>query len=464
VVYDVAVVGGGNAALVAALSARERGASVVLLERAPREWRGGNSKYTRNFRCAHEGPDEVMAGTYDVDEFLAELVAVAGDEPIDRGLARLVIERSLGLPAWMERHGVRWQAALRGTLQLSRTNRFFLGGGKALVNVYYEAAARAGVRIVYDAPVTGFRFDAARCTAAVAAFAQGEAAVEARAFVLASGGYEANKEWLARSWGPGASRFVIRGCRYNDGAPVQRLLEAGARPEGVPGAFHGTAVDARSPDFDSGIVTRIDSIPFGIVVNSAGERFYDEGEDLWPKRYATWGRLIAQQEGQTAFSIFDSTVVGRFIPPLYPPVSTPTIAALAEAIGVPAGQLEATVAAYNAATATDARARFDRSRLDGCGTAGLDPPKSNWALPIDTPPFHAFPLRPGITFTYFGVAVDEGARVARADGGAFANLFAAGEAMAGNVLKRGYLAGVGMTIGTVSGRIAGEEAAACAHA
>jgi tricarballylate dehydrogenase len=459
VLADVVVVGGGNAALCAALSARLNGATVVVLERASVDWRGGNSKYTRNVRCAHDGRSQT-AEPYTTTAFLEDLRRVAQGEPFDEELARLMIERSSDVPAWMTARGVRWQPALRGTLALANTNHFFLGGGKALVNHYYLAAERLGVRVEYGTTVKGFRFSHGRCIGAVAE-RQGGACdvVDGRAFVVASGSYEANKQWLAKVWGDGVANFSIRGCAQNDGLALDALLEAGARPAGNRGAFHGIAVDARAPEYDGGIVTRVDTIPLGIVVNEHSARFYDEGEDIWPKRYAIWGRLIAEQDSQTAYSIFDSRATGRFIPPAYPPIAAPSIAELAVKLSLDRHLLESTVRSFNAATTCDPSDRYELVALDGRRTHGLSPDKTNWALPIDTPPYYAFPLRPGVTFTYFGVAVDSHARVATADGGQLANVFAAGEAMAGNILKRGYLAGVGMTIGTVFGEISGTEAA-----
>jgi len=217
------------------------------------------------------------------------------------------------------------------------------------------------------------------------------------------------------------------------------------------------AIDARAPLYDGGIVTRIDAIPFGIAVNAAGVRFYDEGEDLWPKRYAIWGKLIAEQPGQTAYAIFDSTMHGRFIPAVYRPFAAGSIPELAEQLGLDPPTLAATVAEYNAAG--PAGGEFRPGLLDGWATRGRTPPKSNWAVAIGAPPFYGYPLRPGITFTYLGVTVDERARVVRDDGEAFDNVYAAGECMAGNILGRGYLAGFGLTIGSVFGRIAGEQAA-----
>lgn len=396
------MVGGGNAALVAALAAREEGASVLLLEKEPPEWRGGNSKYTRNIRCATDA--------YPTEELMADLVGVTGEE-LDRDLAAFTIAESAAVPAWMERQGIRWQPALRGTMNLERTNRFFLGGGKALVNAYYRRAAEVGVEVRYSAPVTSLD-------------------LPGRAVVVAAGGFEANLEWLGRYWGEAAANFVVRGARANDGGPLALLLEAGAAERGNPRGFHAIAVDARSPRYDGGIATRVDSVPLGFVVNRDGKRFYDEREDIWPKRYAVWGRLIAEQPGQVAYSIFDSRVAGTFIPPAYEAHTAPTVGELAASFGLDPATVERSVAEANAGT-----------------------------FKVDAPPFYGYPLRPGITFTYLGVAVDRQARVLKPSGEALTGIYAAGEVMAGSILRHGYLGGFGMTIGTVFGRIAGREAA-----
>jgi tricarballylate dehydrogenase len=445
--YDVVVAGGGNAALCAAIEARRRGATVLLLERTAREWRGGNSKYTRNVRCAGDA--------YSEDEFLADLVEVTGRE-LDPELARLTIERSRELPAWLGAQGVRWQPALRGTLQLARTNHFFLGGGKALVNVEHEAARRLGVEVRYGSTVVELRLAGGRCDGVVVETRGQRRTVPAGAVVVASGGYEANLDWLVEHWGEGARNYRVRGSRWNDGLLLRHLLDAGALARGNPRGFHAIAVDGRSPEFDGGIVTRVDSVPLGIVVNRDGARFADEGADLWPKRYASWGRLIATQPRQVAWSIFDSRAAGRFIPAVYPPFQAETIAGLADALGLDAAALTRTVAEYNASVRPG---EHDPGRLDGCATEGLDPPKSHWALPLDAPPYGGYPLRVGVTFTYLGVGVDRDARVLREGGGAFENVYAAGEVMAGSILREGYLAGFGMTIGAVFGRLAGAGAA-----
>jgi len=455
-VWDVVVVGGGNAGLCAALAARQAGASVIVLESAPRDFRGGNSRHTRNLRCVHAAPTDVLTESYYEDEFLGDLMRVTGNDT-DGPLARLLVDRAAACPGWMGQFGVRFQPSLSGTLHLSRTNAFFLGGGKALMNSYYASADRAGIHAVYDAEVVGLDIDGGECRAASVRVDGRTETIRARAVVVAAGGFEANVAWLREIWGDAADNFIIRGTPYNRGTVLKLLLDAGAQSVGDPRECHAIAVDARAPRFDGGIVTRLDSLPLGIVVNKHGDRFYDEGEDAWPKRYAIWGRLIARQPDQIAFSIVDAKVVGTFMPSVFPPVAASSIRELAMALGLAADRLEETVAAFNRAVLPGS---FDHTTLDDCRTEGVVPSKSHWAQRLDTPPFWGYPLRPGITFTYLGVKVDASARVLMANGEPARNIYAAGEIMAGNILRHGYIAGIGMTIGTVFGRIAGEQAAA----
>jgi tricarballylate dehydrogenase len=453
--YDVLVLGGGNAALCAAITARQAGASVLLVEHAPKAFRGGNSRHTRNFRAMHEAPTSVLTEAYLEDEYWDDLKRVTGGAT-DEALARMTIRESSKVVPWMEDCGVRFQPSLTGTLNLSRTNAFFLGGGKALVNAYYLTAERLGVDVLYDTEVKDVRLKDGFVTS-VAVVSHGfPETIRAKAVVAAAGGFQANIEWLKEYWGAAADNFLIRGTPYAKGGVLRSLLDQDVAPIGDPTQCHCVAIDARAPKFDGGIVSRLDSVPFSIMVNRNAERFYDEGEDVWPKRYAIWGRLIAQQPDQIGFSIVDAKCLRLFMPSVFQAISAPTIGELATKLGLDPQKLEATVKTYNAAVQPGT---FNGKALDDCRTEGLKPNKTHWAQRLDTPPYYAWPLRPGITFTYLGVKVNEQARVLMKDGRPSGNLFASGEIMAGNILGKGYLAGFGMTIGTIFGRIAGREAA-----
>jgi tricarballylate dehydrogenase len=457
---DVLVIGGGNAALCAALMAREAGASVLLLEAAPREWRGGNSQHVRNLRCMHDAPQDVLIDAYPEEEYWQDLLKVTGGLT-DEKLARLVIRASSNCRDWMRSHGVHFQPPLSGALHVARTNAFFMGGGKALINAYYRSAARLGVQIRYDAPVDGIELDGDVFVAARV----GRERFEARSCVLAAGGFESDRAWVREAWGQvggewPADNFLIRGTRFNMGVPLKLLIDAGADTLGDPSQSHCVAIDARAPLYDGGICTRIDCVSLGVVVNRDARRFYDEGEDFWPKRYAIWGRLVAQQPGQIGYSIIDAKAVGRFMPPVFPGERADTLPELARKIGVEENQFVRTIEAYNAACRVGT---FDHAVLDDCHTEGIDPPKTHWAQPIDRPPFYGYALRPGITFTYLSLKVDEHAAV-HFGGKPSPNVFAAGEMMSGNVLGKGYTAGVGIAIGTAFGRIAGAQAAQAARA
>ena len=400
-------------------------------------------------------PRGFVTGAYEEEEFWQDLRGVTGGATNER-LARLVIRESETLGDWMPATGVRWQKPLRGTLHLTRSNLFMLGGGKAMINAYYDTAAKLGVEILYESEVRELEVRDGEFISALAIRDGAARAIAAKTIVVASGGFEANIPWLKEYWGEAAENFIIRGTKNNQGVLLKELLKHGAKPEGDPRGCHAVALDARAPKFDGGIVTRLDSVPFGIVVNKEVKRFYDEGEDFWPKRYAIWGKLIAEQPDQIAYSIIDANALPRFMPSVFAPVAAGSIAELATALEIDPQALVAVVDEFNRSVRAG---KFDPASLDDCRTEGLTPPKSHWAKVIDTPPFYGYPLRPGITFTYLGVTVDEQARVIMQDDRPAKNIFAAGEMMAGNILGKGYLAGFGLTIGSVFGRIAGREAA-----
>jgi tricarballylate dehydrogenase len=452
---DVLIAGGGNAALCAAIAARRAGASVRVVEAAPKFYRGGNTRHTRNMRCAHDSATAWLTAPYTEEEFWEDLLQVTGGQT-DPELARLMIEQSAPLLDWIQQQGVRFQPSLGGTLSLGRTNSFFLGGGRAMLNALYRTAESLGVEVEYDAEIIDVEISSGRFRSAIVRRAEGLERIAARSFVAASGGFEANLEWLRQAWGAPADNFIVRGSPFNKGSLLRALLERGVEPVGDAKQCHAVAIDARSPRFDGGIITRLDCVVFGIVVNRRARRFYDEGEDFWPKRYAIWGRMVAEQPDQIAYVLFDAPSLTLFMPSLYPPIQAPTIRDLAGKLGLDPDALERTVRDYNAAVQPG---EFDPTVLDNCRTRGLAPDKTHWARRIERAPFYAYPLRPGITFTYLGTRVDRDGRMRMSHGSAAENMFAAGEIMAGNVLGQGYAAGIGMTIGSVFGKIAGERAA-----
>ncbi|HUA77335.1 MAG TPA: FAD-dependent tricarballylate dehydrogenase TcuA, partial [Acetobacteraceae bacterium] len=389
--YDVLVAGGGNAALCAAISARRAGASVLVLEAAPKFFRGGNSRHTRNMRLAHDSATKTLTGPYTEEEFWDDLLRVTGGKT-DEDLARFMIRESKEMLNWIAEQGVRFQPSLGGTLSLGRTNSFFLGGGRAMLNTLYRTAESLGVEVRYEAEIVALKIEDGHFHAATFTEGGRTHSVHAAAFVAAAGGFEANIPWLKEYWGDAAENFLIRGSPYNRGTILKLLLANGVQEVGDPTQCHAVAIDARAPRFDGGIITRLDCVVFGIVVNKEGKRFYDEGEDVWPKRYAIWGRLVAGQPDQIAYIIFDSTVLTSFMPSLFPPIKADTIAELAGQLELDPATLEQTVAGFNAAVRPGT---FDHTILDDCRTEGLAPPKTHWARKLETPPYYAYPVRPG---------------------------------------------------------------------
>jgi len=435
---DVLVVGGGAAALCAAISARRAGVSVLLLERAPVGERGGNSRHSRNFRYVHEGSSPFSAGPYPEVEFRRDLARVAGSDQ-DPALLRLLIERSTDLPDWLASVGVRLQSVAGGGLPRSRKTAFLLGGGKTMLNALYATAARLGVEIQNDASVEALSLVGPavqavhyRLQASNSRQWQGNGKLQVvypRASILCSGGAQADRAWLRTQCGARADGFINRGTPHATGRVLRNLLSQGIVAKGDPTAAYLVAVDARSPSDDGGIVTRVRSMHAGIVVDCHGQRHYDESADTASTRYAAWGQRLADFPGQIGYLILDRRGLQIEAPSFYSPISAPDLAALARLLDLPAATLARSLEDYNA------------------------------VMPPLEPPFFAFPMRPGITFTYHGVAVDSALRVRHQTQGPIANLFAAGMLMAPNLLSRGYLSGLALMIGLATGRAAGAQAA-----
>lgn len=455
---DVLVVGGGSAGLCAAIAARRGGASVRMVEHAPAHLRGGNTRHARNFRLMHDRAEWYVPDTYGEDAFFKDLVRVthgATAEP----LARVLIRGSASITEWLIENGVRLQDPSGGTMPYSRRTAFFLGGGKAMINALTATALKLGVTIGYDSEVVALAFgDNRNCEAEIVHGDRIER-VAAKTMVACTGGHQANPDWLRENFGPAADNFMIRGTPYDTGTVLRLLLDAGVKPAGDPARAHMVAVDARGPKFDGGIVTRITAIPHGIVVDRNGRRFHDEGEDARKTHFARWGARIADCPDQIAYLILDAAGLGRALPTALAPVRADSIAVLATRLGLDPVTLQTTVREFNAATDPTGDRPLNERR-----TTGLAPPKTRAAVALTAPPFAAYPLRPGVTFTHFGVAVDDCLRIVKDDGTPARNVFAAGMIMAANVLGDGYLAGLGVALSTVFGRLAGEHAARQARA
>lgn len=451
----VIIIGGGNAALCAAITAAQEGAKVTMLESSPKEWRGGNSQHTRNMRVYHPKPTTTLVESYSFEEYYDDLLKVTKGETNEE-LANIAIKGSIDLYHWMEKNGISFQPSLKGTLSLSRTNAFFLGGGKTLVNREFQIAKDLGVEVLYEHEVIHVKIISNEVKYLNVKTPNGEKQFIADSYVAASGGFESNREWLRKAWGEQSKNYLIRGTKFNQGKVLKSLLEQGIKRVGKEEQGHAVAVDGRAPLYDGGIVTRLDCVPFGIVLNEEGNRFYNEGEDFWPKRYAIWGRLVASQANQVGHVIIDSKSFDLFMPSVFEPTKADTLEELANKLSIPTTQMKRTIEEFNNAVID---AEFDLTKLDDCRTEDLEINKTHWARRIDTPPYYGYTLRPGITFTYLGVKIDKDARVYMKNGRVMTNLFATGEMVAGNILSQGYLAGIGMTIGGVFGRIAGKGAA-----
>ncbi|MPZ60986.1 MAG: FAD-dependent oxidoreductase [Propionibacteriales bacterium] len=485
--YDVVVVGAGNAALVTALSAHEAGARVLVLEAAPREERGGNSRFSGGiFRIAHDGPDSLEPlltaearewlrridfDPYPAERYLGEVQRLAAGRS-DHVLVKRLVDDSYRTAEWMRDQGVRWELAVGKIIDPENvdedtTYRLPAGGamrateeGVGLMDDLFAAVERAGIDVWYDSPVHELVLDGTSVTGVVVRTQDSSIEVSG-VVVLAAGGFEANPEMRLRYLGPGWDLVKVRGSRFNMGTVLSKALQAGAQPAGHWGGCHASPLDADAPAVgDLRLTDRMSrySYPYALLVNSAGERFIDEGEDEVWLTYAKTGAAIREQPHAVAFQIFDQKTI-HLLEPRYEtgvPVEADSLAALAEKLEIPADALSATVADFNAATTAG---EFEPFRKDGlrADPAG-QPAKSNWAQPVDTPPYVCYRVTCGITFTYGGVKIDEGARVIDTTGRPMPGLYATGE-LAGDFFYHNYPGGSGLTRGAVFGRIAGQAAA-----
>jgi tricarballylate dehydrogenase len=484
---DVLIVGAGNAAMCAALAARENGAGVVVLERAPFRERGGNSAFTAGaIRVAYNTLDDLLElipdlsdeekrntdfGTYTEDQFFEDMGRVT-QYRTDPDMVELLVRRSHATLKWMRGKGIRFVPIYgRQAFKVEGKFKFWggltieaSGGGPGLIEALHTIAEREGVKILYDARAVALLSDDDGVHGAKVRLNGRTTEMRAKTVVLASGGFEANTEWRTRYLGPNWDLAKVRGTRFNTGDGIRMALEAGAMPYGNWSGCHAVAWDRNAPevgDLAVGDGFQKHSYPFGVMINARGQRFVDEGADFRNYTYAKYGRVILEQPGQFAWQIFDDKVK-HLLRDEYRirQVTKVTADTLEEFVrkldDVDADAALAEIQAYNRAVNT--AVPFNPNIKDGRNTRGLAVPKSNWANTIDTPPFVGFAVTTGVTFTFGGLRINKDAQVISSDGAPIAGLYAAGE-LVGGLFYFNYPGGTGLMSGAVFGKIAGSCAA-----
>ena len=486
---DVVVAGGGNAALSAALAALETGANVLVLEKAPEHLRGGNSYFTGGlFRFAYDGIEDILpllpemsdaeksgidVGSYPQSKFYEDVMRVS-EGLSDSQLVQTLVSRSLPTMRWLADQGVPWILAYgRQAFRHEGVLRFWgglvveaVGGGKGLSDRQFELFQAKGGTVRYETKAAGLLTDSAGQVVGLEIRGpDGYGELECGSVALACGGFEANAEMRARYLGPGWELAKVRGTRFNTGDGIRMALDIGAQSFGHWSGCHAVAWDLNAPptgDRNIADLFQKHSYPFGIVVNVNGERFVDEGADFRNYTYAKYGREILFQPQRVAFQIFDQTTKhllrDEYHIPQVSKVESNTVEGLADGLGVDRDGLVRTVREFNTAVQPG---DYNPTELDGKGTVGIDPPKSNWALPIDSPPYLGYAVTCGITFTFGGLKIDESCRVLDTEEAPIPGLYAAGE-MVGGLFYHNYPGGAGLMAGSVFGKLAGESAAAYA--
>jgi tricarballylate dehydrogenase len=488
--WDVIVVGGGNAAFCAALSAREAGASVLMLEAAPEEESGGNSRFTAGaMRVVYNGVDDIKAlvpdlsqseidttdfGTYTQDQFFDDMARVTQFRT-DPDLCEMLITRSHPTLVWMREKGIRFVPIYgRQAFKIEGRFKFWggltvetVGGGEGLVAMMKASGQKHGIEIRYGTRATDLRYDGARVTGVRVKDRNEVSDVKARAVVLACGGFEANTEWRTRYLGPGWDLAKVRGTRFNTGEGIRMALAIGASPYGNWSGCHAVQWEMNAPEFgDLGVGDQFQkhSYPFALMVNAKGMRFVDEGADFRNYTYAKYGRAVLNQPGQFAWQIFDQKTKhlqrDEYSIRQCTKATGNTLEELAKKLdGVNADQFVKTIREYNSAVRADIP--FNPNVKDGRHTEGLAIPKSNWANTIDAPPFEAYAVTCGVTFTFGGLRIANDCAVLDLDYRPITGLYAAGE-LVGGIFYFNYPGGTGLTSGSVFGRISGAAAAGAA--
>jgi tricarballylate dehydrogenase len=492
--FDVVVVGAGNAALTAALSAQEHGASVLVLEKAPRELRGGNTRYSGGiFRFVyggvedllpivkeHDDPNSVEVDPYRPEDFLNDLRRTSAGYA-DPELSQTLVDRSYETVRWMADLGVPFEfsKAVGAVTLAGRKVRVAFGGavraqheGIGLSANLFRIVERSGIPIRYEVDARRIETEPdGRLVGIEARGPNGLELIRCRALILASGGFQASPEMRTAYLGPTWSMVKVRGTRFNTGQMIKAAMDLGADSAGQWSGCHATPIDAEAPPYgDLRLTDKTNrlSFHFSVLVNLDGERFVDEGEDLNLYTYAKFGGEILKQRGSVGFELFDSKAL-HLLEKRYEtgePVQADTLEELVAGIQARFGHMDfraerclETLVAYNAAVQDGP---FDPDVRDGKRTRGLRPEKSNWAQRLDQPPYVCYPVTGGITFTFGGVRISTNAELLDGVGRPLPGVYSTGE-MTGGFFAFNYPGGAGLTRGAVFGKVAGEQAAAFAQ-
>jgi tricarballylate dehydrogenase len=488
-VYDVIVIGAGNAAFCSALSAQEQGARVLMVEAAPEDERSGNSRFASGvLRFAFRGIGDIRKlvpempdseanssefGTYTEEEYLDDMGRVT-EYRTDPDLTETFVRGSFDTLCWMQTKGIRFMPLYRQSFKIDGKNKYWgglalesWGGGAGLVDLELKSATAKGIPIRYSTRATRLIEEGGRIVGVAVRNKGVEEVIKAGAVILACGGFSSNVEWRTKYLGPGWDLAKVRGTKFNNGDGIRMALDVGARPYGQWSGCHSVGWDLNAPEFgdlDVGENFQKHSYPFGIMINAHGKRFLDEGADFRNYTYAKYGKVVLDQPGQFAWQVFDAKTTpmlrDEYRIKRVTKVTANTLEELAKKMeGVNGATFLEEVKKYNAAVRTDVK--FDPSIKDGRGTNGLEIPKTNWAQTIDQGPFEAYAITCGITFTFGGIKIDTSGRVINMDGQPVEGLYCAGE-MVGGLFYFNYAGGTGLVSGAVYGRIAGKEAAAYA--
>ncbi|MEC9438498.1 MAG: FAD-dependent tricarballylate dehydrogenase TcuA [Chloroflexota bacterium] len=483
--FDVVVVGAGSAALNAALSAKEQGSKVLVLEKAPEHLRGGNSYFTGGlFRFAYSGLEEIVnllpevgteeqdridVGSYDNSDFYADVMRVT-EGLSNPDLLQILVSESYPTMIWMRDQGVPWILAYgRQAFEHEGKLRFWgglivesVGGGKGLSDRLFELCQNVGIEVRYQSAATELKTDnKGKISGVIIKGPDGYEHITCHNVVLACGGFEANAEMRTRYLGPGWELAKVRGTQYNTGEGIQMALDIGAQSHGHWSGCHAVAWDLNAPPHGDRNVADLfqkHSYPFGLIVNVDGERFVDEGADFRNYTYAKYGREILKQPQRAAFQLFDQKskhlLRDEYFIQQATMVESDTIEQLAEGLDINVPGLVKTIYNYNESVQDG---EFNPTDLDGKGTIGLTPPKSNWAQKFDSPPYIGYAVTCGITFTFGGLKIDTRCRVQDTSDVPIPGLYAAGE-LTGGLFYNNYPGGAGLMAGAVFGKIAGREA------